>query len=263
MVWFVGPISRLVGWVIPEKELGERPIDEPKYLEKEALGYPETAISALQQESRHLFEHTIFEIVAHAMSMHRTDIFSDKKAKSVIRKSRDDFEADVRELYLTKVKRIYSEIMAFAIHAQSDLPLTEEQHHRVMELKLANRKMVEIIKNANELNRNVSRYLRTPYPVMQAEYDKLRKKIIRVLRVIRGFDEENREQYKASLEGLKTELKQSIQTGNLRIDSFIRENRITPDMASSLFNDHDNLNDMIENLIQSAALIYGGDTGIV
>ena len=261
MVWFVKPISRLVAWMVPEKQLPDQPIEKPKYLRREALGYPETAIAALEQESRYLFEHAIFEIVAHAMSMHRTDILSDEKAKSVVRKSRDDFEADVRELYLTKVKRIYSEIMAFAVHAQSDLPLTEEQHNRVMELKLANRKMVEIIQDANELNRNVSRYLRTPHPVMQSEYDKLRKKILRVLRVIRGFDEENRHQYMDSLKQLEEDTLKGIYDGNLRIDKLIREERVTPDMASSLFNDHGNLNDMIENLIQTAALLYKGKDG--
>ena len=259
MVWFVRPISRMVAWIVPERELPDRPIEDPKYLQEEALAYPETAIAVLEQESRYLYERAIFEIVAHALSMQRTDILSKAKAKQVIRKSREDLQADVRELYLTKVKRIYSEIMAFAVHAQSDLPLSKVQHGRVMELKLANRKMVEIIRDANELNRNVSKYLRTPHPVMQAEYDKFRRKIIKVLRVIRSYSEDDKDSYRNRLEALAMEIKESIQEGNLQIDHLIRDRKITPEMASSLFNDHDNLNDMIENLIIVAELLFLGD----
>ncbi|MEJ2584274.1 MAG: Na/Pi cotransporter family protein [Robiginitalea sp.] len=257
MVWFVKPLARLVGWIVPEREIPERPMEEPKFLNDEALAYPETAIAALEQESRYLFEHAVFEIVSHALSLHRTDILSEKKAKSVVKKSREDLQADVRELYLTKVKRIYSDIIAFAINAQSDLNLSQDQHQRVSELKLANRKMVEIIKDAREVKRNVSRYLKEGHKVMISEYDDFRKKMVKVLRVIRDFQEGNGASSIEKLTKLSREAEANIHAGNLEIDHLIREKKVTPEMASSLVNDHDNLNDMIENLILVAELLYG------
>jgi phosphate:Na+ symporter len=257
MVWFVKPLARLVGWIVPEREIPERPMEEPKFLNDEALAYPETAIAALEQESRYLFEHAVFEIVSHALSLHRTDILSEKKAKSVVKKSREDLQADVRELYLTKVKRIYSDIIAFAINAQSDLNLSQDQHQRVSELKLANRKMVEIIKDAREVKRNVSRYLKEGHKVMISEYDDFRKKMVKVLRVIRDFQEGNGASSIEKLAKLSREAEANIHAGNLEIDHLIREKKVTPEMASSLVNDHDNLNDMIENLILVAELLYG------
>ena len=257
MIWFVRPISWMVSKIVPEKAPPERPIEEPKFLRKEALAYPETAVAVVEQESCYLFEHTILEIVAHALSLHRHDIFSELKPKKVVRKSREDLQADVRELYLTKVKGIYSEIIAFAVHAQSDLPLSEVQHHRLMEIKLANRRMVVIITDANELNRNVSRYLRSTHKVMLSEYDALRKKIVQALRIIRGFiSEEDPTVYEEHLRDLSRQTEESIQAGNLRIDQLIREQQITPEMASSLLNDHDNLYGMIENLILVTELLY-------
>jgi len=166
-------------------------------------------------------------------------------------------QVDVRELYLTKVKRIYSEIIAFAVHAQSDLNLSEDQHHRVSELKLANRKMVEIIKDAREIKRNVSRYLKEGHKVMISEYDEFRKKMVKVLRVIREFQDEDGEDQTGKLTKLSKEALANIHAGNLEIDTLIREKKVTPEMASSLVNDHDNLNDMIENLIEVARLLYG------
>ncbi len=256
MVWFVKPLARLVSWIVPERALPERPMEEPKFLSEEALSYPETAIAALEQESRYLFEHAVFEIVAHALSLHRTDIWSEKKPKKVVKKSREDLQVDVRELYLTKVKRIYSEIIAYAVHAQSDLNLSEDQHQRVSELKLANRKMVEIIKDAREVKRNVSRYLKEGHKVMISEYDDFRKKMVKVLRVIREFQDGDGEVHVGKLAKLSREASENIHAGNLEIDTLIREKKITPEMASSLVNDHDNLNDMIENLILVARLLY-------
>ncbi|MFZ9003986.1 MAG: Na/Pi cotransporter family protein [Robiginitalea sp.] len=256
MVWLVKPLARLVQWIVPERVLPERPMEEPKFLNHEALAYPETAIAALEQESRYLYEHAIFEIVSHALSLHREDILSERKAKSVVKKSREDLQADVRELYLTRVKRIYSEIIAFAVNAQSDLNLSENQHRRVSELKLANRKMVEIIKDAREVKRNVSRYLKEGHKIMIGEYDEFRKKMVKVLRVIREFQEGDREVHVGKLTKLSREASDNIHAGNLQIDSLIREGMITPEMASSLVNDHDNLNDMIENLILVAEILY-------
>jgi phosphate:Na+ symporter len=260
MIWFVRPISWMVSKIIPEKAPPDRPIEEPKFLTKEALAYPETAIAVVEQESCYLFEHTILEIVAHALSLHQHDVFSEAKSGKVVNKSRKDLRANVRELYLTKVKRIYSEIIAFAVHAQSDLPLSEAQHHRLMEIKLANRRMVVIIGDSNELNRNVSQYLKSPNKVMLGEYDAYRKKIVKALRIIRGvISEEDRAVYEEHLRQLSKQTAESIQAGNLRIDQLIREQQITPEMATSLLNDHETLHSLIENLLFVTGLLYKAD----
>jgi phosphate:Na+ symporter len=259
LIWFITPIARLVRWIVPEKIQPERPIEEPKFLNDKALKYPETALAALEQETRHLFENAVFEIVAHALSLHRSDILSETKPKKVVTKSRADLQADVRELYLTKVKRIYSEIIAFAVNAQSDLPFNESQHQRISELKTANRKIVEVIRDSNELGRNVNRYLREPHEVMLREYDKFRKKMVSVLRVIQGCREDtDREGCNRKLVKMSKRVIERSTEGNLEIDQLIRNNQITPEMASSLVNDHDYLNDMIQNLLEIAMLLNSG-----
>lgn len=261
MIWFIGPMARLVHRIIPEREQPERPIEEPKFLSGEALKYPETALSAMERETKYLFEHATFEIVAHALSMHRSDILSETKPKKVVHKSREDFGADVRELYLTKVKRIYSEIIAFAVHAQSDLSLSEAQHQRISELKTANRKIVEVIRYSNELNRNVKKYLIEDHTEMIKEYDRLRKQVVKVLRAIQvDRIEKEPHRFDEKLDKLSDEVSRIVQNGNLKIDELIRANRITPEMASSLVNDHDNFNQMIRSLIVVTRLLYG-DSG--
>jgi len=258
LVWFVNPIARLVERFIPESVEPEKAIEEPKFLIKTALKYPETAISALVKESKYLYKNAIFEIVAHALNIHREDIKSDLKLKKVIKKSNILFETDIRELYATKIKHIYGEIIKFATKAQSTLSLTEAQNSEVAEIKTANRRMVEVIKDVNELSRSIGVYLNSENPYIKKEYDTLRKRVAKVLRIIYLFrtEKENRKYYK-TLKKLKEEAKLNKVAENKEIDNLIRKDLITVDMASSLVNDHDNVNDMIKNMIIVAELLYG------
>jgi phosphate:Na+ symporter len=258
LVWFVKPIAKIVEWVVPEKIAEDKSIEEPKYLNEKVLRYPETALSSLEMESKYLYEHAIFEIVSHALNVHRDDIVSDIKVIKVVKKSTEDLETNVRDLYLTKVKKIYGEIIKYASRVQSAFKLSQEQNNRIMEIKLANRNMVEVIRNVEDLGRNVSKYLTSDNLHILNEYDRFRKMIIKVLRVIYLFrtEEENKRHYKKLLK-LKGKAKENIALGNLRIDELIRKDLINVDMASSLANDHDHVNDLINRLIIVAELLYG------
>jgi phosphate:Na+ symporter len=258
LVWFVKPIASLVERIVPERIEPKKQIDEPKFLTKSILKYPETAISALTKESKYLYKNAIFEIVAHALNIHRTDIKSDLKVKKIIKKSNVLFDTNVRELYTTRVKNIYGEIIKYATKAQSTLKLSEAQNNELLELKIANRKMVEILKDVGELSRNVSLYLNSENKYIKKEYDKIRNKVVRVLRTIHLFrTEKENEVYHRKLVKLKKEAKANIHSNSLEIDDLIRNDLISVDMASSLFNDFDNVNDMIDKLIDVADLLYG------
>ena len=258
LIWFINPIARLVEKIVPEKLDSETHVDDPKFLKKAILKYPETAISALQKESKYLFKTTVFEIVSHALNTHRSDIKSDLKLKKVIKKSNILFELDIRKQYITRVKYIYGQIINYATKAQSELDLTENQNHQISEIKIANRNMVEIIKDVNELSRNITLYLNSENKYIQKEYDKLRKRVVKVLRVIHLFrTEKDNESYHNTLKRLKQQARDHKDASNSNLDKLIREDLITVDMASSLVNDTDNVNDIIKNLIDTADLLYG------
>ena len=257
LVGFVKPIAALVEKMIKVKVEPEKEIDEPKFLNKKVLKYPQTLIISLVNESKYLFENAIFEIVAHALNVHRDDIKSDVKVKKVVKKSTQDFKTDVRELYYLKVKSIYGEIIKYSTLAQSKLLLTESQNNHISALKIANRKMVEIVRNTRELARNTKIYSDSENEHMNKEYDKFRKRIVKVLRTIYLFRTgEEKETYYNKLMVLKNKAKEVIDQGNKSIDKLIRESLITVDMASSLVNDNDNVNTIIKKLIEVAELLY-------
>ncbi|MBT8244281.1 MAG: Na/Pi cotransporter family protein [Winogradskyella sp.] len=257
LVWFVKPIAKIVERFVPEKVDIETAIDEPKFLKEQVLKYPETALLALSKESKRLFKNSVFEIVSHALHIHRTDIKSDEKMKKVIKKSHVLFDANVRDLYTKRVKNIYGEIIRYASLTQNKFTLTEQQNKEVTELKAANRKMVEILKAVLELSRNVSMYLNADNKFIKKEYDKLRKRTAKVLRVIHLFrTEDDNLEYHKKLMAMKAALKTNKQVNDIAIDNLIRKERITTDMASSLFNDYDNVNDIADKLIDVADLLY-------
>jgi len=257
LLWFINPIARIVERIVPKKEAPVKEIDEPKFLTKSTLKFPETAIASLVKESKYLYENTIFEIVAHGLNLHRNDIKSETKPKMVVKNSRTDLNIDVRNLYMTKVKNIYGAIIRFAITAQSSLDLTKQQNKRISEVKIANRRMVEIIKDVKEIGHNVAGFMNSDNEHIKNEYDVFRKKVVKVLRVIYLF---RKEKYKvkhySKLVKLKREAKENVHQGSKRIDRLIRKDLITAEMASSLVNDNDNINHMIRNLIEVAELLY-------
>jgi phosphate:Na+ symporter len=126
-----------------------------------------------------------------------------------------------------------------------------------MQIKLANRKMVEIIRNVGELSRNVSKYLESDNIYIRKRYDNYRKIVITVLRVIFLLrDELKKTEFHEELKVLNSKIERSLEEGSIEIEKLIREDLITTDMASSLVNDHDNVEVLIEKLIEVAQILY-------
>ncbi|GAA4972508.1 Na/Pi symporter [Algibacter aquimarinus] len=239
------------------KENVNKDVDEPKYLTPSVLEFPASAITALLKESKYLYNNSVFEIVTHALNIHREDVKSEKKLKTIIKKSKTDFETDIEDLYYTKVKTIYGEIIKYASTAQSTLKLNNKQIKAITDIKIANRKIVEIIKDARELNKNITLVLNMDNNHLQNEYDDYRKKLTKVLRTIYLFrTEDDTNKYALKLKELKQEAKANVRQSNKSIDKLIRKNLITAEMASSLFNDYTNVNDMTKKLIDVAELLY-------
>ena len=252
-------IKKLEGFLLRNfKEKVDKDIDEPKFLNKAVLEFPGAVISALIKESKYLYKNAIFEIVTHGLNIHREDVKSKEKIKKIVKKSTEDMQVDVEELYYKKVKTIYGEILKYATTAQITLKMSNKQNMAITDIKTANRKMVEIIKDVRELHKNLTLAMNMDNKHLSNVYDGFRRKVTKVLRVIYLFRKaDNAKDYAAKLEKLKKEAKENIRHSNKAIDKLIREDLISAEVASSLFNDYTNVNDMIKKLIEVAELLYG------
>jgi len=124
-------------------------------------------------------------------------------------------------------------------------------------IKLANRNVVETIKGIRGLRKNVSQYMLSDNKYIQKEYDRLRRKVLQVLREIYFTrKDETPEAHLERLERLKEKADKSDVLVDGTLDKLIREQKISSVMATSLANDSDNVADIMKKLIETAELLY-------
>jgi len=90
-----------------------------EYIDLNQYAIPGTTVSALVKESKYLYENAVFEIVAHALNIHRKDIIAELSPKEIVKKSKMDLNTDVRDLYYNKVKTIYGEIIGMPLRLKA------------------------------------------------------------------------------------------------------------------------------------------------
>jgi len=257
LVWFVPQIVRVAERWIPKQEEHDPELGQPKFLSNTALNYPQTAIQALLKESKRLFNGPVFEIVSHAANLHQSDLRSTMKPKKLIKKSTEIIHIDIDEFYYSKVKTIYSKIIEFGTRILTLFNMTPELTESVNNIKQANRLVVEAIKDSRALKSNLDKYMLSDNDYMKHEYDLLRKKTARVLRQLYLISEdENPGQHVDDLNKLRHKLKRGDALLDGSIDSLIREQLITPEMAGSLANDNSIVADIGKNLLDAANLLY-------
>lgn len=210
---------------------------EPLYLNDSALALPDTAVNVLLQEARHLFAN-VFEVIAHGLNLHRTDILSERDLSEVVNNSSRVMNVDVTERYYNSVKTLYSAIVDFATRAPAASNMNEEQISRVQSIRLACRDAAEIIKLLSQIRPNLNKYMVSDNAAMKEQYNLTRRNIAHCLREIMKLrDALEREAISTVLGSLEREIRNQDVLADGTIDRLVRDRVITPPMATSLMND--------------------------
>ncbi len=232
-------ISRLVTFL--EKTLKVRKskdeigFDSVRYLNDSVLEFPDSAMAAIIRETKHLYDNT-FEIISHGLNLKRGNIVSAMELDEVIKEKYSKKYINIEDFYQHKIKDIYGEIIDFSAKAQADMH--PERIEELYKLKLANRDMVEAIKNTKHLQKNIVKYSAHPNRYIKEEYANIRISLAGLLRninIIATTDEEDIIVLLLSKVRLNTQKHDIITNGVL--DDLIRNRRITNQMATSLMND--------------------------
>ena len=91
---------------------------------------------------------------------------------------------DIDDIYYSRVKTIYSSIIEFGSRILSLFTLSSEKAEDINNIKIANRHIVEAIKDTKGLRANLNQFMVSDNKYIQKEYDNLRKRITQVLREI-------------------------------------------------------------------------------
>jgi phosphate:Na+ symporter len=256
MIPLTNPLIKILHRVFRSTD-EEEIIDQPQFLDETAMAFPQTALIALINETRRIFEGAALRIISHGMNIHRVDLFGEGKIKEVVKNSRKEIEVNIEALYLYKIKNIYSKIIEFATLAQSQSAISPELTRQFAQIKLANRNIVEAIKAVEEIRQNMNKYIVSDNVYIQHEYDRLRHKISRILREVYFLQKSNEPSiHLEKLEQLKARVEKSDILLDGTLDQLIREHKISSTMASSLVNDSQIVALISKRLIEAGELIY-------
>lgn len=162
---------------------------------------------------------------------------------------------DIQELYDKKIKDIYGEIITFSTQAQVNMQA--ENIEELYKLKLANREIVEAIKNTKHLQKNIVKFSSHPNQYIHKEYAKIKRSLAEFLRninIIATTDEEDVIVLLLSKVRINTQKNDLISNGTL--DELIRNKQITNKMATSLMNDSVYLYNIRNNFTNMAETLF-------
>jgi len=250
-------IGRLV--IFLDRRIKEKPVEEeqgiflePLYLNDTALTIPDAALEVLSKETEHLYEN-VFEVLAHGINLHRTDIRSDRDLVEIVEQSTRVMDIDITEKYYRGIKVLYSAIVEFATRAPTESKMSEEQMGRIHAVRIACRLSAEIVKDLSGMRPNLNRYMVSDNPGMREQYNLIRLHIAEYLRAaIRLEKEEDIHKIRSVNMELMATLEEQDALTNGTIDRLVRERTIAPTMASSLINDSAAATSIIKHLIEAS-----------
>lgn len=253
VVVMVPLIQRLAGFLFryfPDKDLD---FAEPKYLSEAAFDFPDTVLLSVKKEVWHLFD-AAFELMAHGMNLHRTQILKSDDLEKTINDDRVIIEFDLDDLYERKVKILYSSIIEFISRAQANIPsVFSEELYR---LRNASAEIVECVKHIKHLRKNTTRYMVSDNQHIRDEYNTLRLKLASILKDICRYRDGNESlDTMSDLGQHKAEAKVAKKNIDTTITHLLQENRISPLMASSLLNDFNYSHKTANNLLDFATAL--------
>lgn len=230
-------------------------IDRPRYLNRAVMNYPDTAVEAVRNETLHLYDNAI-EIILHLLGLPVGLVLSKLDLQQVLAQHRRIPRYDVDDSYGRKIKGIYSAIIAFI--SQARVSHATGQARSLYALREASRSIVEAIKSAKHLQKNLYKSALSGNPFVIGQYNIIRYQLALVIRELDALRKGvmDKELPLLALDNLKILIEEQDQQMNHAIDGLIRERKISPEAGTSLINDSAYMYEIKKNLINTAASVF-------
>ncbi len=251
---FTGSLVRLLKRLVRDRpEL----VEQPRYIYSAAIEFPDTAVEAARKETLHIFDNAR-DIIIRGLGMTTEQVLSGRDLEKQLQQQTLITRLDIEGEYERRVKRIFSALIAFI--SAADFSWKEKQSGDFHWLRDANRNIVEAVKATKHLQKNMLRYLVSDNHHVRREYNLLRQNIAELLFRLEAVRQgESQDTGILSLDELKLELKAFDKKQSKRLYQLIRENRITPEMGTSLINDSGYVNVIRASLVAMATTLFVSD----
>ena len=165
--------------VVEQRVLSE---SHARYLSESALASIDTASRAAVQELQHLGRLSL-EVICHALyqpvEQLSSEIMDEERLKAL---PNDNEGLDTEGLYQRHIKVVYSELLGFM--SRVDVPMDEAQQQFWVSCQMVALQLVDAVKDAKALQKNLGRYLRDDHSLAHKHYLVLRRHLLWILRQV-------------------------------------------------------------------------------
>ena len=251
MVPFIGTLV-----VQLESRMRPRPIqlDQPKFINETMLGTPAAALEATRRELLRLFRRT-FSLIAQVLNYETGDL-RQARDRSDLGSSPERIQSiDVDGTYLRRIKPLHGLILDYLAR----VPVSGKRAQQLVLLRIASQDLVEAVKDAKHLQKNMVRYLASSNLYLRDEYLALRQNLGYLLNRLDRVAEcstDDDEDVELTLSELSADIEEHDIVNNGRLDELIRQRRITPEQATSLMNDNSYCYRIGKNLLAMARACF-------
>jgi phosphate:Na+ symporter len=243
--WLPGAVEPPV--LIAEAAQPQAPSTRARYLDDSALASADTAASAVVQELQHLGRLSL-EVICHALYLPVAQLSCSRPDETLLDARPDSRALDAEQLYQRHIKGVYGDLLSF----MGRLEITLDQSHQQfwVSCQLAALQLVEAVKDAKHLQKNLGRYLRQDDSAARRAYVELRRHLLGVLRGVHelGPLELPEQAWAERLDLLDQQAGEFDRRFRRRLFAAVRERHLNGQQAGSLMNDLGYVNRITQSL---------------
>lgn len=212
------------------------PRTRARYLNDQALDSVDAAASAVMRELRHLSRLSL-EVICHALYLPVEQLARVRGDEALLRAAPDSHALEAEALYQRHIKGVYGDLLSFM--GRLELPLDEAHRQFWMAGQLAALQLVDAVKDAKHLQKNLGLYLRQDPSTVRAAYVELRGHLLALLHELYELSrlEVSDEAWSARLRMLDDEAAEFDLAYRERLFAMVRQGQLDGLQTSSLMND--------------------------
>lgn len=254
MLPFINALVVFLGRVIPDKPAL---VDQPKFLSAASAEFPDTAIEAVRNEIRRIYDAAL-AIICASLGIRQIRGHSVTRHELPTKDSPVAEPPNVDAMYERHVKTIYSAIIAFI--SDTAFSQRDDRSDSLQWLREASLHVVEAIKDAKHLQKNFRRHVRSTNPDLRKAYEEIRASIddaIGELQAVRLEGDGVMDML--ALDALNLTIDERRDRMTERATGLIGGRRISPLTGSSLLNDGAYAHAICRNLLLASRTLFGTD----
>lgn len=226
-------ISELASERAAEPESGRT---RARYLSERALDSADAAAGAVVQELGHLGRLSL-EVICHALYLPVDQLARPRVDEQLLQAGPARGGFDAEHLYQLHIKGVYGDLLSFM--GRMELPMDEAHQQFWGNCQLAALQLVEAVKDAKHLQKNLGHYLEAPPSAVREAYVELRRHLLGTLREVRELTraELPEEIWSSRLRWLDEQAARFDGQFRQRLFAAVRDGRLDGLQTSSLMND--------------------------